>query len=228
MGRSIALTLAREGADVIVNYRTSADAAAAVVAHIEGRGGRAVAVQADVTDPLQCKALVDAAIAAFGQVDICVIGPGGGWHPEPVESINAEGALDDAFRELAPIYHLMPLVLPGMYERGWGRLIALALAPPFDSPAYAYNVAKAARAHAMLLARDAAWARGVTVNTLAPGPVPEVASPQLAVELCEHGPAWRDRRTTSPQDVAEMAAFLCSAAGEFISGAVIPYMYRAA
>jgi NAD(P)-dependent dehydrogenase (short-subunit alcohol dehydrogenase family) len=50
MGRSIALTFAREGANVVVNYRTSAESAAAIVAHIEGRGGRAIAVRADVTE----------------------------------------------------------------------------------------------------------------------------------------------------------------------------------
>lgn len=49
MGRSIALTLAREGAAVVVNYLTSFESAAAIVAHIEKRGGRALASQADIT-----------------------------------------------------------------------------------------------------------------------------------------------------------------------------------
>ena len=49
MGRSIALTLAREGASVVVNYRTSGDRAQAIVAHVTGRGGKALAFQADVT-----------------------------------------------------------------------------------------------------------------------------------------------------------------------------------
>jgi len=226
MGRSIALTLAREGANVIVNYRSSSDSAAAIVAHIENHGGRALAVRADVTEQDQCKALVDAAIEAFGRVDICIVGPGAGWHGESVDTLDSAGALDDARRELAPIYHLMPLVLPGMYERKWGRLIAIALVPPYSSPAYAYNAAKAARAAAMRLARDSAWARGVTVNTIGPGPVPEIEGLELAVEQCEHGPAWQRRKTTSPQDVAESVAFLCSEAGAFISGAMIPFMYR--
>jgi NAD(P)-dependent dehydrogenase (short-subunit alcohol dehydrogenase family) len=226
MGRSIALTLAREGANVVVNYRSSSDSAAAVVAHIEKRGGRALAVQADITEQDQCQALVDATIEAFGQVDICVIGPGAGWHGESVDRLDSPGALDDARKELALIYHLMPLVLPGMYERKWGRLIAIALAPPYGSPAYAYNVAKAARTSAVQLARDAAWAQGVTVNTIGPGPVPEIESLELAIEQCDHGPAWQSRGTTCPQDIAESIAFLCSQAGDFISGATIPFMYR--
>ena len=120
----------------------------------------------------------------------------------------------------------MPLVLPGMYERKWGRLIALALTPPYNSPAYAYNVAKAARAQALLIARDAAWSKGVTLNTIGPGPVGEIATLDEAIELCDHGSAWHKRATASPQDIAEGVAFLCSESGNFISGAVLPYMYR--
>ncbi|MBN2129723.1 MAG: SDR family oxidoreductase [Sedimentisphaerales bacterium] len=226
MGRSIALTLAREGANVVVNYRSSADSAAAIAAHIESRRGRALALQADVAEADPCRALVDAATEAFGRVDICIIGPGGGWHPEPIEKLDSAGALDDVRRELAPLYHLMPLVLPGMYERRWGRLIAIALTPAYNSPAYAYNVAKAARAQALLLARDAAWSQGVTLNTIGPGPVPEIDTLDEAVEQCDRGPAWHDRTTTSAQDIAESVAFLCSKAGDFISGALLPYMYR--
>ena len=69
MGRSIALTLAREGANVVVNYRTSSKSAAAIVAHIEKGGGRALAFQADITQQDQCKALVHASVEAFGQVE---------------------------------------------------------------------------------------------------------------------------------------------------------------
>lgn len=226
MGRSIALTLAREGANVVVNYRTSADSAAAVVAHIEKQGSRAVACQADITCRDECKALVDAAVDAFGQVDICVIGPGGGWHPEPIDQLDADAALDDAHKELAPVYNLMPLVLPGMRDRKWGRVIAIALAPPFNSPAYAYNVAKAARTQALLLARDSAWTSGVTLNVIGPGPVEPIHSLDLAVEQYKHGAAWRNRTSASAQDIAESVAFLCSEAGDYISGAVLPFMHR--
>ena len=82
------------------------------------------------------------------------------------------------------------------------------------------------RSIALTLARDSAWANGVTVNVVGPGPVPPVESLELAIEQCEHGPAWNKRGSTSPQDVAEGVAFLCSAAGDFISGAVLPYMHR--
>jgi len=225
MGRSIALTLAREGAKVVVNYRASEQRAYAIVDNIVDRGETAVAVQGDIFTLEGCTKLVDAATNRFGGIDLLVIGPGAGWHPEPIGRLDAHAALEDARAELAPIYYLMPRILPGMYERGWGRVVAIALEPPFSSPAYAYNVAKAARVHALSLARDEAWQNNVTLNTIGPGPVPEIATLDEAAEQCAHGPAWRDRRTTSPQDIAEGVAFLCSEAGRFISGSIVPYMH---
>lgn len=224
MGRSIALTLAREGAKVVVNYRKSEEAAKVIVDCIESQGGIAVKVQADVFEAEDCKRLVDAGVERFGQIDICVIGPGAGWHPESVDRLDPSAALDDVHQEVAPVYQMMPLVLPGMYERRWGRVIALALSPPYGSPSYSYNVGKAARVYALQLARDMAWRNCVTLNLIGPGAVPEIGTLDEAVEQRDHGPAWRSRTTASPQDIAEGVAFLCSEAARFISGCVLTYM----
>ena len=224
MGRSIALTLAREGAKVVVNYRKSEESAKTIVDLIESRGGSSIAIQADVFEADGCKNLVDGAVKRFGQVDICVIGPGAGWHPEPVDKLDSSSALDDIRQEVAPIYHMMPLVLPGMYEGNWGRVVAIALAPPYSSPSYSYNVGKAARVHALQLARDVAWQNGVTLNLIGPGPVPEIGTLREATDQCDHGPAWERRATTTPQDIAEGVAFLCSEAARFISGCILTYM----
>ncbi len=67
MGRSIALTLAREGAKVVVNYRSSEEMARSVVEHIAARGGEVVTVQADVFTAEGCKKLVDATVEKFGR-----------------------------------------------------------------------------------------------------------------------------------------------------------------
>ena len=225
MGRSIALTLAREGANVVVNYLTSSDSAATISEHIEKQGGKSLAYKADVTQQDQCKSLVAVTIEKFNQVDICVIGPGGGWHPETIDKLNSQAALDDVHKELAPIYNLMPLVLPGMNSRRWGRIIAISLLSSVPSPSYAYNSGKAARTNALLLAHKEAWKHGVTINVMTPGPVKELASLTDAVELCEHGPKWQERENVTPQDIAEGVAMLCSDFGKFISGCELPYMF---
>lgn len=226
MGRSIALTLAREGASVVINYRTSAVSAQAIVEHIETRGGQAMAVESDVFTAEGCRKLFDGVCERFGRVDICVIGPGAGWHGEPIDRLAPEGVFEDVQHELAPFIYLMPLVLPGMYEQRWGRVIGLAMHPSRLSPAYAYNLGKAARIQAFLLAYEQAWRAGVTLNVIAPGPVAAISSLADAAALCDHGAGWAERTNISPQDIAEGVAFLCSDAGRFVTGSVIPYMFH--
>jgi NAD(P)-dependent dehydrogenase (short-subunit alcohol dehydrogenase family) len=226
LGRSIALTLAREGARVVVNYRTSEANAHAIVAQIREQGGQAIAAAADVFDADACAGLVETTLRAFGALDICIIGPGGGWRPEPLDQLAPAAALEDLDCEVAPVLNLMPRVLPGMYQRHWGRLIGIATHPVKLSPAYSYNVAKYARMHALLLAQDQAWAQGVTVNVIAPGPVDGLADLPAALEQAQHGPAWQARANVSPQDIAEGVAFLCSDAGRYISGCVLPYLFH--
>jgi 3-oxoacyl-[acyl-carrier protein] reductase len=226
LGRSIALTLAREGAAVVVNYRTSEASARAIVDHIRGEGGSALGVAADVFEADGCRKLVEATLERFGQIDICVVGPGGGWHPQAIDKLVPGEALEDLNHEAAPLMYLMPLVLPGMYRRKWGRLIGIATHPVKLSPAYAYNAGKAARMQALLLAQDQAWPRGVTVNTIAPGPVAGISDLEGAIEQCRHGSAWQERSNVSPQDIAEGVAFLCSDAGQYVSGCVLPYLFH--
>jgi 3-oxoacyl-[acyl-carrier protein] reductase len=223
MGRSTALTLAREGAKVVVNYRTSEDRASAIVDYIRSREGEAMAVSANVFTDEGCRTLVEATVKEFDRIDICVIGPGGGWYPEPIDQLDHHAVLENVSQELAPLFSLMPRVLPGMYQRHWGRLIGIALHPTKLPPAYAYNVGKAARTQALLLAQEPAWKHGVGIHVIAPGPVPVISTLTEAIDQCNHGASWQKRTNVSPQDIAESIAFLCSEAGRFITGCVVPF-----
>lgn len=225
IGRSAALTLAREGATVAVNYHRNAEAASQIVAYIESQGGTALALQGDIMEAEGCRNLVEATVAQFGRVDICVINPGGGWHPEPPDALDTAAALEDMRREVAPVLHLLPLLLPRMYAQHWGRIVAVGLSPALPSPAYAYNIAKAARHEAILQAQPQAWVHGVTLNLVAPGPVANIDSLEEAIAQSQHGESWQTRPTTSAQDIAESIAFLCSEAGRFITGAVLPFQF---
>jgi hypothetical protein len=100
---------------------------------LRARGGRALAVRADISQHGQCESS-GGSHAQRLQTGRCVVGAGGGWRMEPVDRLDSAAALDDAQKELAPVYGLMPLVLPGMYKR-CGRVIAIALGPPYNSPA---------------------------------------------------------------------------------------------
>src|SRR4051812_4392857 len=78
IGAATALTFAREGADVAINYHANADAAAEVAAKVRALGRRAEAFQADVTSEADCQRLANEAVAAFGRVDILVNNAGVG------------------------------------------------------------------------------------------------------------------------------------------------------
>jgi NAD(P)-dependent dehydrogenase (short-subunit alcohol dehydrogenase family) len=225
IGRSIALTLAREGAAVAINYRTSQQAAEKLATHIRNQGGIAAAIQGDVFTSAGCDALIAATQEQLGPVEICIIGPGGGWHPEPPDQLDPAAALDDIIHEAAPSLYLLARVLPDMYAQNWGRIVGISTNPALPSPAYAYNVAKAARDQVLLQAHRAAWEHHVTVNVVAPGPVGPIETLDEAIEQCAHGAAWQKRTTTSPQDIAENVAWLCSDAGRFITGALIPFEF---
>ena len=230
MGRSIALTLAREGAAVAVNYLKSEESASTIVEHLKEQGGKAVAVRADVTTSEGCQGLVQRTLDDFGRIDICVVNPGGEWRPGPIQGISADESIDDVTRELAPLFHLMPLVLPQMYKQDWGRLIGLSMAQDekvTPGHGFSYCVGKAARTDALRMMSGQAWEHGVTVNVIAPGPVSPIQTFEEAIEQCAHGPAWINRENVSPQDIAEGVVFLCREAARYITGGELPYRFNA-
>lgn len=88
--RSAALSFAKAGASVVVNYLKNKAGADAVVSHIRAAGGIAAAVQADVFEREDCERLVASTIELFGRVDACVIGPGADWNTEGLQELDAE------------------------------------------------------------------------------------------------------------------------------------------
>src|SRR5574338_560702 len=87
MGRSIALTLARDGADLVLNYRVRHERAAEVASVIEAMGRSALPYAAEVSDAAQVAAMFRAGEERFGKVDIVVNGAGGPWKPQDITEI---------------------------------------------------------------------------------------------------------------------------------------------
>lgn len=229
MGRSIALTLAREAAKVVVNYRTSEDMARRIVDHIAGRGGDAIAVRADVAEADGCKSLVGAAVERFGQVDILVNNAGGGWDIRDYTEISLDHWKAVVSAEINSSFLLMKHVVPGMRQRQWGRIIHFGMADILSARSTSgiapdYCLGKAARTWMTRAFGLQEFAKGITVNCIGPGMVPGIEALPEATEQCDHGPAWQNRKYASPQDIAEGVAFLCSEAGRFISGCELTYM----
>jgi 3-oxoacyl-[acyl-carrier protein] reductase len=169
IGRATALALARSGADVVVNFQRAADEANAAVAEIHALGRRAVALQADVSDPSQVAALVADAERSLGSIDI-LVNNAGVLLTASLDSISLAVWRESVEVNLTSAFLVTQAVLPGMRTRRWGRLIFMssiaAQTGGVVGPHYAASKAGMLglmRSYANLLA-----AEGITSNAIAP------------------------------------------------------------
>ncbi len=225
MGRSIALTLAREGADIVVNFKERRQRAEQVAKAIEALGRRALVHQADVSDPAAVQAMVEVAEAHFGRLDIVVGSAGGSWLPRDLPEIEPEHWRAVLSEEIDSAYALLRAALPGMRSRGWGRMVLIGgyraddwrVGPP-GAP-LDYPLGKAARHWLVRTLGPRELRHGITINAVAPGPIEYVTLEQAQRLAGADAEAGDD---LTPQDVAELVAFLCSERARFVTGAVIP------
>lgn len=222
MGRQIAWTLAREGANVVLNYgtyRKGEAAAQKAVAECQHLGGQAIAVRADTRKEADVVKLVKAAQKAFGPVHIAVANAGGDYIERSLEATSLADWKRVVDAEIDGAFLLAREVLPGMRKRKDGRLVFLSwdrAAAPNALP-YDYAVGKAARD---LLAQKLAHAErknGITVNTVAPGAIP-YPTDAVSKELVRHGKAWTQRTRSWNQDIAEQVLWLCREETRFVTG----------
>jgi len=168
IGAGIALALARAGADVAVNYRQNADAAAAVCAEISGLGRKALAVRADVSVAAKVKRMLAEVETRLGAVDI-VVNNAGIAHPRKLEEIT-EAEWDEVLTVNLKSVFLVTQAVGGMRQRKWGRIINLSSVAAQTGGAVGahYAASKAGiigltHSCASSLIRD-----GITVNAIAP------------------------------------------------------------
>lgn len=219
IGAAVAERLAADGFTVVVNYSGNAAAAEAVVGRIEGKGGRALTAQADVSDADAVRRLFDAAEAAFGGVDVLVnnagvmtLAPVGETSDEAFDrqvSINLKGSfntLREAARRLRDggrIINFSSSVV-GMLQPGYG----------------VYAATKAAvEALTSVLAKEMRG-RSITVNAIAPGPTATDLfltgkPPELVERLAKLAPL---ERLAQPEDIAAAVSILAGPDGAWING----------
>jgi 3-oxoacyl-[acyl-carrier protein] reductase len=169
IGAAIALALAEAGAAVAVNYRERADAANAIVAQIEGIGGRAVAAAADVSQAAAVAAMADRVRSALGPIDILVNNAG----VAIVRGIDdlTESDFDTTIAvNLKSAFLCTRAVVPGMRAKKWGRIVNITSGAARGAGAIGvhYNASKAGvegltRGYAARLVKE-----GITVNAVAP------------------------------------------------------------
>jgi len=169
IGRAIALALAAEGADVVVNYRERAADALEAVEEIRGTGRRAIAVQADVSRAEEVRRMVDEIDRHLGQVDV-LVNNAGIARVQRAEEISEQDWDEVLTVNLKSCFLVSQAVLPGMRARRWGRLIFLSSVAAqlggVVGPHYAASkagIVGLSHGYATQLAKE-----GITSNAIAP------------------------------------------------------------
>jgi len=221
IGRVIALTLATEGAKVVVNYAQSSTAAEDIVATITAAGGEALALKADVSQADQVDALISRTLEAFGRIDILVNNAG-----ITRDTLLLRMKLEDwqavINLNLTGVFLCTKAVAKGMLKQRSGRIINIAsVAGQMGNPGQAnYSAAKAGViGFTKTVAKELA-SRGVTVNAVAPGFIETDMTGDLpnTEDILKFIPLGRFGK---PEDIAGMVRFLAAdPAAAYITGQV--------
>jgi NAD(P)-dependent dehydrogenase (short-subunit alcohol dehydrogenase family) len=215
LGRAIAVHLARDGAEVIVQGRNIQRGQQTVDA-ITGEGGTARFVAADVSDPAAITQLAD----EVGDIDILVNNAGFSvWGATPEVGVEDFDGMFGA--NVRGPYYLVAAFVPGMVQRGAGSIINIgSMAGSVGLPGgAAYGATKAA-----LGALTRSWAAeysasGVRVNTVAPGPI--YTRPEAKDLFDQLGETTAVKRAAQPEEIAEFVAFVASSRASYVTGATL-------
>ncbi len=222
MGDAVAGVLAGAGADVAFTYRLSADAAERAAVVVKARGRRALTLQADLGDPLECRTAVNEAAAAFGRLDV-LVNMASAYKHVPFDDQDEDHWDRQLSVDLRAAFLCSRAAVPHMRHAGGGRIvnfsdwIAASSRPRY--PGYlAYYVAKAGvKALTEALALELA-ADNILVNAIAPGPI--VAPPGTTAD--EHAAVEKATplgRWGGEDEIAKAVGFLVTS--DFVTGETI-------
>lgn len=211
-GRGTCIALAKEGCDIIAADIDLAGAET-TAQEIRGLGGKALAIKADVTSETDMQSMAKAAVAQFGRIDILVNNAGGSTPPQMFADTTREKWQHDFDINLIGTLNCTRAILPYMLAQGRGDIISIAsMAGVTGTPTgVAYAAAKAGVINfTQTLAQEVSDA-GIKVNCLAPGFGATEFYNQFPAEFRERSKKMEAAgKTTTPQDIGVMVAFLAS------------------
>lgn len=220
IGAAIARALAGDGWPVGVNYRAHRERAEAIVTEIEGDGGRALAVGADISDPGAPDQLFDALESHFGAPVLVLVNNAGISRDDLTPSLGDEEWSAVIETDLTAAFRLTRRALKPMLRARTGRIVNISSVVALRANPGQSNYA-AAKAGLIALTKTAAVEvarRGVTINAVAPGWIDTDMTAEVSKDLLAAVPA---RRAGTPEEVAACVRFLVSDDASYVTGAVL-------
>ena len=220
IGRATILELARRGADVAVNARSNRDEAESVAAEARHLGVRAIATIADVAEQGQVYRMVADAISEFGRVDI-LVNNAGMRADKPFTEMTVEDWRQVNAVNMDGPFFACQAVVPGMVERGWGRIINVSGLNAFKGrPGWAHVCAGKMGALGLTRALAAELApNGILVNHIVPGAFDTTRVEGQSTPA--PNPGIPVGRLGMPEEIAHTVAFLASDGAAYITGQTI-------
>ena len=223
IGRAVALSLAKAGAAVAINYHSSAEGADTAVAEIVRAGGRAFAAKGDMTDPKAVDAFVGKAAGEFGRIDIVVPVTGGIVARARIAEMSVEHFRTVMDLNVTSAFLLIKAALPHMTEGG--AIVTLASQAGRDGGgggAVAYAASKGA---VMTMTRGMAkeLAPTIRVNSVCPGMIDTdfhnvFTKPEVRAHVANATPLKREGRA---EEVADLVTYLASDQASFLTGVCV-------
>lgn len=223
IGRACALKLAALGAKVVVNYNKNADAANQVVAEIKQNGGEAIAVQGDVSQFAVAQNVVKAAIDTYGRLDILV--NNAGTTRDTLLAMMKEDEFDLVIQtNLKSVFNMSKAALRQMMKQKYGRIVNMtSIAGIIGNPGQTnYSASKAGIIGFTKAMAKEYGAKNIAVNAVAPGYVPTDLTNVLPQDIKEDiVKLTAFGRMGTPEEIANVVAFLASDEASYITGQVI-------
>jgi 3-oxoacyl-[acyl-carrier protein] reductase len=222
IGRAVARRLAHDGFAVVVNYASSASDAEAAVAEIKATGGQAIAVKADVANPVDVERLFEEALKTFGSIDV-VVNNSGIMPLSPIGKGDAE--LFDRVISTNLRGTFLVLAQAAQHVSPGGRIIAFSssvLAKSF--PTYGPYIASKAGAEGLVhVLANELRGRNITVNAVAPGPVATdlFLKDKTQTQIEEFKKLNPLERLGQPDDIASVVSFLAGPDGGWVNSQVL-------